>query len=77
MCIDKIKSALEKRQSQDIIPILDAYLNNKSIPCQLRKNFMNITQQILKDRQSQNTFEINKLKIDLNGVDNISDFYQS
>lgn len=38
---------------------------------------MNITQQILKDRQSQNTFEINKLKIDLNGVDNISDFYQS
>lgn len=77
MCIDKIKSALEKGQSKEIIPILDAYLNNKSVPCQLKRNFMNTTQEILKDRQAQNTFEVNKLKNDLEGVDNISDFYQS
>lgn len=38
---------------------------------------MNVTREILKDRQGQNTFEVNKLKAELNGVDNMPDFYQS
>lgn len=38
---------------------------------------MNATQEILKDRQAHNTFEVNKLRTDLDGVDSISDFYQS
>ena len=75
--IDKIKSALEKGQSKEIIPILDAYLNNKSVPCQLKKNFMNTTQEILKDRQAQNTFEVN-LSLSFNlSIINYSPFFSS